>query len=151
MPKTLEQLDAAAQDAMATAAAARDAADQARAEEQARRQERIDEWDREHPSTPYDRNDLERQVTDAQRALTEAIRNDPTWAAIIGLGVARVRLRAAWTDAGAPGQPPPTGEPIAFEQLARIADQTVHDTYHDQAAAELSARTQARTAAGDGP
>ncbi len=150
MVKTLDQLTAEAQTAAQRAAAARDAADQARAEEQARREERMHEWDREHPSTPYDRNDLERQVTAAQRALTAAIRSDPCWMAIVDLGIARLHLRDAWTDAGAPDTPPPTGKPIAFEQLARIADQTVHDRFYDGVAAERDARAQAREAAGDG-
>jgi len=81
---TVEQLTAAAQDAMAKAAAARDAADQARAEAEGRRQARRADIDRRWLAE-YDPQALHRAVTAARLQLVAAVRADPVWAAVIDL------------------------------------------------------------------
>ncbi len=142
--KTLVELDAAAQEAAAKAAAARDAADRARAEAEARRQERLATYDQAQ-AQQFDRKQLEQDVTDAEHRLMAVIKADPVWAAIIDRGVAQLRLRHRWAEAGGLGQAPPSVEAVAFEFLARIADREVHNLGED----ELDARAAARTAAGE--
>lgn len=146
--KSLDQLDAAAQDAMAKASAARDAADQARAEEQARRQERLDAYDQRQRDA-FDAKQLRDETAAAQRSLTDAVLADPVWQAVIAVGVAQRREIHRWQETGGTGQSPlPSGaNRLDPEYLATVADRAANDQMED----ELDERAQARVAAGDGP
>jgi len=148
MNRTLEQLDAAAQQAAAKAAAARDAADRAHAEEQARRQERIDAHDQRQRDA-YDAQQLRDETDAAQRRLTDAVRADPVWAAVIAVGVAQRREIRRWQETGGVGVSPlPSGaNRLDVEHLAMLADRAANDQMED----ELDERAAAREAAGDGP
>ena len=146
MMPTLDQLDSAAQAAMAKAAAARDAADQARAQEQARRQERIDAHDQAQPA--YDRQRLRDETADAERRLKAAILDDPVWAAVVEVGVCQRREIHGWREAGSVGPSPlPSGaNRLDVEHLATVADRAASNQMED----ELDERAAAREAAGDG-
>ncbi|MEJ7703492.1 MAG: hypothetical protein WKF47_07445 [Geodermatophilaceae bacterium] len=146
--KSLDQPDAAAQEAAAKAAAARDAADQAHAEEQARRQLRLDAYDQAQLKL-YDRKALRDETDAAQRRLTDAVRADPVWAAVIAVGVAQRREIHRWQETGGVGVSPlPSGaNRLDVEHLAMLADRAANDQMED----ELDERAAAREAAGDGP
>jgi len=153
---TVEQLVAAAQDAAAKAAAARDAADQARVVAEGRRQARRADADRQWLAA-YDAQTLHRAVGDARRELVAAVRDDPTWQAVIGFLAAQYRHYQSHHEAAAvrdrlglepvadPGPHPVW--PISFDELSQIADRTAAGIVAD----EMDARAAAREAAGDGP
>lgn len=151
---TVEQLTAAAQDAMAKAAAARDAADQARAEAEGRRQARRADIDRRWLAE-YDPQALHRAVTATRLQLVAAVRADPVWAAVIDLLAAKYR-HYQWHHEAAAVRDRLGLEPVAdlgphpvrvigFDELALIADQTAAGTVAD----EMDALDARREAAGD--
>ncbi len=154
--KTVDQLTEAAAAATAKAAAAADAAEQARAEEQARRRERFAAIDRQWLDA-YDPQTLHRAVGDARRQMVAAVRDDPTWAAVVGFLAAQYRHYQWHHQAAAvrdrlglepvAEQGPHPVWPISFDALSQIADQTAAGIVSD----ERDAQEAAREAAGDGP
>jgi len=156
MSSDLDKLDAAAQAAAAKAAAARDAADQAHVEAEARRQARRADADRQWLAE-FDRQALHRAVGDARREMVAAVRDDPTWQAVIGFLAAQykhyqwhheavaVRDRLGLEPVADPGPHPVW--PISFDELSQIADRTAAGIVAD----EMDAQAAAREAAAEQP
>lgn len=141
--KTIEQLDADAQQAASKAAAARDAAAEAHAEAARQRQHRIDAWDQQQYDS-YDHPQLQQDVEAAEQAVTAALIADPLWSALLDLGLKQRRLVIRWREHGSHGQPPPTVDPPNWDRLANFADRLAHDRAED----EQDQRAAAREAAG---
>ncbi len=150
-PKTLEQLKAEEEQAMARAAEARAAAREIRLRAQQRRadaqhaydEQLIADWTEQHAQ-------LEKDIAAARERLREALLADPVWSAYHDLILAGHRLTTRTLEVhGAMGRVrgPMEGTPQVphlypptFEELARM----VEDAATGQGRAEAQAREQAR-------